>query len=159
VIFLFIWNSFLGFSSLPPRPLSTLVTIGRSIDSRLSNSLLLPQPQQFQIPKEITLLPLVPPGCCGMHKADRRGSSGWTMRLGAILLTSINDFDVRSTTKCAIASSPRRYISSILDSPLSENQAEPVRPRSNVTGIWYCECCCICISLAVIGCMHQAPSD
>ena len=74
---------------------------------------------------------------------------------------SINGFDVRSTTKCVVASVTKSTFSatSILDSPSSEKQAEPEHPRCDVTGMWCCECCCICISLAVICCMHQAPSD
>jgi hypothetical protein len=78
-----------------------------------------------------------------------------------IMFRFINGFDVRSTTKYVVASITENTVSatSILDAPLLEKQADPEHPRGDVTGMWCCECCCICISLAVICCMHQAPSD
>jgi hypothetical protein len=77
------------------------------------------------------------------------------------MFRSMNGFNVRIITKCVVASVTKNTVSatSILDAPSVGKASRAETSESDVTGMWCCEYCCICISLAVIDCMHQEPSD
>ncbi len=86
---------------------------------------------------------------------------GVLLWLVVFMFRSINGFDVRSIPKCVVALVTTNTVSAtpIPDAPVSEKQAEPEHLSGEVTGMWIVSAVCICISLAVICYMHQAPSD